>query len=511
VGRGVRVSRPAAAIQERIVEIRAVFARWLGSPAICGAALLAVLYTGFYLANPATPGNNPDPCCIHGWIDWGDQQLYYRSARALWAGDLDPAQHFIPLGYAILAAPFTFLGSHAFFLVDLIALVAVYAAFIVFAGRIGVSPAVAAVLFLLTCCADTFLFEQWVIPWMTTPAAAFIWGLLAVSAGHLQGDRRPFLLGLLAGALPSVRPIDGMVGGICLAWVALADLRSGRLRWRDVLLVTAGVAVPVLLYLALHLAIYGPHLTQYMLISRLIGFTVHNLVWRVYVLLIEPRQWFFSGQGLMQHRQWLLFGFAGALWALRRGAAAALLAACLIAYGVLYLCYVDLLPTGLWKYMNVNYFKWMFPGFGLLAWLLLGELFRRQRLAWAALAAVFLLSCIRVTPRPAGPHELANMVDIPGPAATDADTMLETRLSVVDDLGVAPNLFVMRAFPFPSGDGVRLIGLRRDFLGTVKRGISPGPDISVATGPQRRWAEHIGFGYPCWLFLRACKKSAAWP
>jgi len=490
---------------------RAVFARWFGAPALWGGALLAVLYIWFYFADPAAPGDDLGLCCIQRWIGWGDQGFYYRSARALWAGDLDPGRHWYPLGYSILGAPFSFLGSHPFFLVDLIALVAAYAAFILFARRIGVSSAIAALLFLLTSCADTLVFEQWAIPWNTTPAAAVIWMLLAVSAGHLQGDRRPFLLGLLAGALPLLRPTDGIVGGICLVWIAVADLRTGRLSWRDALLVTAGAAVPVLPYLALHLAIYGLNPSQYMLNSRLIGFTAHNLVWRAYVLLIEPRQWFFAGQGLIRRMYWLLLGFAGVLWALRRGGAAALLAACLIAYGTLFLCYVDLLPTGLWTYKNVHYFKWMFPGFGLLAWLLLGELFRGRRLAWAALAAVFLLSCIRVTPRPAGPNELANMVDIPGPAATEADTTMEPRLFVVDDLGTALNVITMRAFPFPSGDGVRVIGLRRDFLGTVKRGFSPGPDMSAATGPQRRWAEQIGFGFPCWLPAGACKRSAAAP
>jgi hypothetical protein len=103
------------------------------------------------------------------------------------------------------------------------------------------------------------------------------------------------------------------------------------------------------------------------------------------------------------------------------------------------------------------------------------------------------------------------MVDIQGPAATEADTTMEPRLFVVDDLGIASNVIVMRAFPFPSGDGVRLIGLRRDFLGEIRRGFSPGPDISAATGPQRRWAEHIGFGFPCWLPAGACKKSPASP
>jgi hypothetical protein len=473
--------------------------------------LLAVLYTGFYLANPATPASNPDPSCFRGWIGWGDQGFYYKSAHALWVGNLDPGAHWYPLGYAMLAVPFALLGSHPFFFVDLAALIAAYAGFIVFARRVDVSPPIATVLFLLTSCADTLIFKQWVIPWSTTPAAAVIWGLLAVSSSHLQGDRRPFLLGVLAGALPLLRPTDGIISGICLAWVAVADLRGRRLRRRDALLAAAGVAALVLPYLALHLAIYGPHPSQYMLNSRGIGFTAHNLLWRAYVLLIEPRQWFFAGQGLLRRMPWLLFGFAGALWGLRRGGAAALLAACLIAYGVLFLCYVDLLPTGLWRYLNIHYFKWMFPGFGLLALLLLGALFRRQRLAWAALAAVFLLSCIRVTPRPAGPQELANMVDIPGPAATEVNTTMQPQFVISDDLGTAQNVVMVRAFPFPSGNGVRVIGLRRDFLGSVGWGPGPGPDISAAAGPQRRWAEQIGFGYPCWLPPGNCKKSAASP
>jgi hypothetical protein len=485
--------------------------RWLKSPAICGGFLLAVLYAGFYLANPATPGNRFDPCCITGWIGWGDQGLYYKSTMALAAGNLDPALHWYPLGYALLAAPFAFLGNHPFFPVDLVSLIAAYAAFILFAHRIGISSTIAALIFLLTSCADSIVFEQWAIPWNTTPAAAVIWGLLAVGASWLQGRRRPLLLGLLAGALPLIRPTDGIVSAICLLWIAVADLRGGRLKWRDAILVMVGVAVPILPYLALHLAIYGLNPTQYMLNSRAVGFTMHNPIWRAYVLLIEPRQWFFTGQGLMRRMPWLLFGFAGALWAWRRGGASALLSACLIAYCTLFLCYVDLLPTGLWNYKNIHYFKWALPGFGLLVWLLLGELFRKRPLAWGALAAVLLLSCIRVTPRPAGPDELANVVDIPGPAATEGNTTMRPQLMVTDELGALPNIMTMRAFPFPSGDGVRLIGLRRDFLGTVQWVPGLALDMPAGAPPQRRWAEHIGFGYPCWLPPGSCKKLVVGP
>jgi hypothetical protein len=479
------------------------------TPAVFGALLLIVLYIGFYLGDPALPGNRFDPCCITGWIGWGDQGFYYKSADALARGNLDPQAHWYPLGYSILAAPFWFLLSHRFFIVDGVCLVAAYAAFTRFADRVGVSPSSAAILFLLTGATDSLVFRQWAVPWNTTPSAALIWGLLAVSASHLQGTRRPFLLGLLCAAIPLIRPTDGVVAAICLAWLGIADIMSSRLRWRDVAALIAGIGVLLLPYATLYLAIYGPHPTQYILNSRAVGFTVHNPIWRAYVLLIEPRQWFFAGQGLMARMPWLIFGFAGALWAAWRGGAAALLSVCLIAYCILFLCYVDLLPTGLWRYYNIHYFKWTFPGFGLLAWLLFKELRLRRRMAWTALAVVLLLSCIRVTPRPAGPDEAANAVDIDGPVATEGNTTMNTRLLASDSEGTLRNVIMMRAFPLPSGDGVRLIGLRRNFDGPVAWGPGMGLDMPASVSPERRWAEHVSLGYPCWLPPYPCKKSAA--
>jgi hypothetical protein len=478
---------------------------WQLTPSVIVGFLLVILYVGFYLANPATPGNRFDPCCITGWIGWWDQGRYYDSTRALAAGNLDPGQHWYPLGYAILAVPFHFLGNHPFFPVDLISLLVAYTAFILFAVRVGVSASIAAAIFLLTSCLDSILFEQWAIPWNTSPSAALIWTLLAVGAAHLQGGRRPFLLGILAGALPAIRPTDAILGAICLAWLAVADLRASRLTMRACALAAAGAAVPVLLYGALYLEIYGLHPTAYMLNSQNIGFTIHNPIWRAYVLLIEPRQWFFAGQGLLNRIPWLIFGFAGALWAWRRAGALALLSACLTAYCLLFLCYVDLLPTGLWRYLNIHYFKWTLPGFGLLAWLLLGELRLRGQTAWGALAIVLLLSCIRVTPRPASADEPAAAVDLMGIAATEGNTTMNPELIAIDTSGAAPNITTMRAFPLPDGDGARLIGLRRDFSGPVVW--APDHGLSQKAGaPQFRWAEAIGFGYPCWLPPYPCKK-----
>jgi hypothetical protein len=332
----------------------------------------------------------------------------------------------------------------------------------------------------------------------------------AETAAHLAGERRPFLLGLLAASVPLFRPTDAIVSGICLGWAVVADLLASRLGWRDLVRVAAGAALLLVPYGALHLAIYGPHPTPYMIHSRVIGFTAHNPIWRAFVLLIEPRKWFFDGQGLLGRLPWLVLAFAGTLTAWRRGGPAALLSACLIAYSLLMLAYVDLLPTGLWRYYNVHYFKWTFPGFGLLAWLLIGELRARSALGWAALAFVFLLSCIRVTPRPAAADEPALAIDMPGIAATEANTSRVHQLAVRDSAGeMGQENMAMRSLPFPLGDGVRILGLKRDFVGDVAwvpgRGMVMPPDAP----PERRWAEQIGFGYPCWLPPHPCKKDKA--
>jgi hypothetical protein len=86
---------------------------------------------------------------------------------------------------------------------------------------------------------------------------------------------------------------------------------------------------------------------------------------------------------------------------------------------------------------------------------------------------------------------------------------MNTRLLASDSEGTLRNVIMMRAFPLPSGDGVRLIGLRRNFDGPVAWGPGMGLDMPASVSPERRWAEHVSLGYPCWLPPYPCKKSAA--
>ncbi len=462
------------------------------SPTACGAIFLTVLYIGFYFVYPARPGHSLYPA---GWIGWWDQGRYYDSLRALAAGNLDPAQHWYPLGYAILAVPFVFLGDHPFFVIDLVSLLVAYRAFIAFAIGFDIPPVGAALIFILSNCLDHELFLQWVIPWSTTPAVALIWVLLALAAR----GRSLFPIGLIAAVLLLIRPTDALVSAIVLAWLLVRRLRDGDLRLREVVYLALGAAIPILPYAALHLAIYGPHPTPYTIQSGRIGLTLHDPVWRAYVLLIEPRQWFFAGQGLFSREPWLVLGIVGIVWGALRSHRSALLSAVLIAYCLLYLAYVDLLPTGLWRFYNVHYFLWTLPGFGLFAWIAILQLWLRDRAAWAGFAAVLLITAIRVTPRPAGPDEAAKAVDFHAVAATQTNTTMNSALAARDASGVIANITQMRAFAFPTGDSVRLIGLKQDFVGPIA--------LEGSTEfPTARWAERIGFGYPCWLPPRPCHK-----
>ena len=171
------------------------------------ALFLAVLYTAQYLGHPSLPGNNvQNPA---GWWSWFDQSNYLKSATALAHGDLTPDQHHYPLGYALAGAPFMWVSSvHPFFFVDLISLLLSLTAFVSVARYCGVESRWSSLLFVLAVAADPVLFEQWVVPWTTTPIAAAVWLLLAVAASHMAGQRRPFLLGLIAVCLPILRPSD---------------------------------------------------------------------------------------------------------------------------------------------------------------------------------------------------------------------------------------------------------------------------------------------------------------
>ena len=535
---GLRPTRAARVIGSRVADFSVrrtgtTVGQWLRrqDPVLCGGMLLALCYAWAYFRYPELPGRRPD--FPNGWWGWFDQSKTLQSATALARGDLAPSQHWYPLGYAILGAPFVVpLAAHAYFFVDLAALLLAFVAFCRFAGHAGIARPWGVGIFLAATLADRQIFDQWAIPWNTSPAAALTWLLLALVTRPRRSGRGAFAIGLVAGCIPLFRPTDAVLAAACLGAALLADLLQRPVRtagrfWAGYWLrIIAGGVVPLLAYAGLHLAIYGPQETGYMRQSRALGFTLYDLPWKAYVILVDPRPWFHEGDGLLRRCPWLALALAGVVPALRRawpnaspkwgaspeGAspALAILVAMLGAHAVLYLSYVDLLPTGLWRHDTVHYWIWALPGDALLGFVLLQDLARRgaaRKVAIGCLGAAALLLCVHLDPTPVESGTPAKMLLFPGLTAK-FDEAYYAPVVLRDAVGDQANVYAVRAFPAP--DGLRVVALRRPFMGDVAWAPGhapawPGAADGPTAGPPIRWAIALRLGWPCWLPRSACR------
>ncbi len=473
--------------------------------ALLGGGILVFFYVWRYFSDPALPGN--DVAFPLGWWGWFDQGHYIGSARGLGRLDLSPDLHWYPLGYALLGAPFTrWSAGHPFVLVDLACLLACYAAFLAFCRRIAVGTGWAAAIFVGSVLCNRLIFAEWVIPWNTSPASAVIWLLLANVAAHMQGARRPFLIGLLAAALPLIRPTEASLAGLSVVAAVLSDLRplAGR-PLRDLAILALGGLLMVCPYLVLHWSIYGVRPTQYMIQSRQLGFTFYDLGWKAYTIFVDPRAWWLDGWGLMRSAPFMALAVGGVVVAAAHGRAAILLAVLLVAHSVLYLSYVDLLPTGFWRYLNVHYWKWAMPGLGLLAFLLVRDVLRWRTapafpLAPLALALSMLPLCLRIVPVQAAADEPAKMLAYAGTEPGFEAAYFEPTV-LRDSLGSLRNIEDFRVIPVPGG--IRVLALRRPF------GANPQWERSPTgwhdTAPPVRYKERVRFGRPCWLRTVHCE------
>ena len=474
-------------------------------------------YLWGYAGNFETPGNNPRfPL---GWWGAWDQSKYIDSALSLAAGEFHSQHHWYPLGYAVLGAPFAWVlpAGHLYLVADLGCLLASYAGFLVFARRVGVPAPARVLLFLLGTISCPDVLAAWAKPWNTSLSAALIWWLLALTAQLLDGGAAGYLvrrrlclaaIGMAAAAIPVTRPTDLLVvGSWALFAVAISLLRRRALR-DDLLWLAIGAGLVLLPFARLYLHIYGFHATEYMLQSKALGFRLDGLGWKAYTLLIDPLPWFPYGAGVLEAMPWLAVAAVGMLMLpMLRGeaqAALTLLALTAIPTVMLFLSYVDLLPTGLWRYQNIHYFKWTLPGFALFAYVALRELAigdRRGRAAGCFAAALVPLS-LHLTPVRATAAQPARMVQLPG-EITGFDQSYFSQMTIRDRHGIGRNIIDFRLMP--DDQGLRLLALGLPF--------PDGPTI-LSGDPRRhpggaapvRWRSRLALGWPCWLPPYGCDR-----
>lgn len=446
------------------------------------------------------------------WRGWHDQKAYLASARAFLRLDLSPDQHWYPLLYPLSGTPFAWMPA-PFVPINLACYALAFWGFLRVAARFGVGATASALLFLAATIGDLRISKLWVEPWTTTMSAAFLWLSLAEAGDMMSGERRrPLLLGALLMLIALVRPGDVAVAAVIGAFALWRPVLVER-RWPVLGNAVLGAAAMLLPYAALYLAIYGWRPTDYMILSGDYGFAFDDLGWKASVLFVDPAPWFPGETGLLRELPWLLTGAAGLILAMirLRGTPRAL-AACMglaaLVYTVLMIAYVDLVPSGMWRFFNVHYFKWLFPMAALFTWLLLTW---RDWRGLAVVAALVLLGCFRLVPGPARPDEPAKALAFAAPAAPWQDVYF-ARSAIRDELGVQRTPADYHQVLI--GDRTLAIAFKRPFVGEAQWYGAPPPGFAywpkesgkpevVLPGPWprrplARYAARLEFGYPCW-------------
>ena len=353
-------------------------------PRVLVALLLAVLciYLLVYLRQPALPHGLVPP--LRGWLDWWDQNHYYRSAWALAQGNLAPGHHWYPLGYPLLGAIFAgALPLHPFLIPNLLCFLGIVA--LIYRLYRSELSRVESVGLLALVLLQPLVLEHLTIPWTTIPTQLGTY-VVIVRLVLLPPTRRDFLWSaLIAAAVATVRPGDLLF----LAPIFLGALLSRGLGDRRALLKDAATAIAIaasglLFVLATNKLVFGRFwLTPYLEIVRDIGFGTSALGLDSYALLLEARSLFsIDTPVLLARYPWLLLSLPGLLyWARRHGSRGVGVVVSLALTFLFYLSYNDFDASTAFRFSTIHYLLWMLPIFALFAYLTLRRAWRRLSLA----------------------------------------------------------------------------------------------------------------------------------
>lgn len=508
------------------------YARYPASVVARGAIVIvlcmaAVLFLRAHANYPILPAHGS---LDSGWWNWTDQGRYLTAAQALARLDATAADQWYEPAYASLAAPFVHVTpADPFLLPDLAAYLLSCWLFGTLGKRLfGLSPwahPLAATIFVLATMWLPLESAIWVVPWTTTPVTPLVLGGLV---GALAFAERPrpgvcFATALCACGVGAFRPADivvvAMPASVLMLWT-LVRRRVGARRVTAIIAAGfAGALLPITAALALHVAIWGWEPSLYEVQSKNVGFAWLLIPLRWVLIVVGPRPLLTEGAGLAKVFPWIMPGVAGMTACIaapgRPGraphlfviAAAAMQCALLLAYR-------DLHPTGLWRYNNYHYFKWLLPTFALYSALLLQALADRARRLTAVIAAAAVtigLFCWRPELKPdaaaamgaeirpphgltlrAGTRSLRNglLVGADGPP-------LDLLLGIYLGTGAGRVYWVndyFKAYPRPGG--FLFIALRPLPAGLT---ITFPASVTLDAGLQPIGVrQEIAFGLPCW-------------
>jgi hypothetical protein len=379
-------------------------------------ALVLVIHVRIYQAYPYRP-IGPDS----GWERFWDQGQYVKSTRALARGDLAPDQHWYPIGYSALGAPFVGVLPNDPFLVVNGGCLALFAVAFVryFRPLIGLIPSALAFFGSLAVptasavspIAPAFpLWVQFVIPWNTIPiAATYMWLLSLLRDRNARTLGVDAAIGGLAAATAVIRPTDALP---LLPLGVLYGVQSfgSDQPLRRLAAATAAAAAVLVPVLAVTLRIHGGFSTPYAAEASAIGMTLSDLHERAAATLLGAAATFGEvGTAVFELQPWHYAGFPLAcVWAFREPRMGLAPVATALASLLLYLSFNDFWPFNVMRFSLIHYIVWLLPVMSAAG--IAGAVILVRRRAWiatlAVAAAVVALVCFRVEPRRLVPQQV---------------------------------------------------------------------------------------------------------
>jgi hypothetical protein len=365
-------------------------------------SVVALVYIATYFNISATPGNAPLEHPL-GWWGWFDQGKYLLSANAIAQGDLSPDKHFYPPLYPALGAIFlNWSSGHMYFVLNLVALLWFAYVFIRFSERYIARWGSIFLLFGTTIF-NHLLFENYVIPWTSTLSVALLAsGILGLvwldeirdGIRHRISELQVLFIALCLGMIVPTRPADAVVGSVIGLGLSIGYWSTRRDAVKSVppighflLAIITGAIVGPLFFFGFNIIVFDSPSGNYMQAASANGFFPSDIAEKFISLWLDGSTLYGErGTSLTEHYPWLFISLAGLVWVLIRGdRSLKSVALAIVLLFALYLPYGDLLPNGLWRYLNIHYFKWTFPFLALFAVLLVKNLVATwsQKREWA--------------------------------------------------------------------------------------------------------------------------------
>lgn len=369
----------------------------------------ATFYMIRYFSYDATPGNAPMDHPL-GWWGWFDQGKYLQSVNAFYAGNLDPINHFYPPLYPLLGVLGRWISSgHPFFFINL-ASYCIYALCFTNIANQYFSRVASVAIWIAISIGSVYVVDLFVIPWTTSLQSciisiSFVY-ILRISHQLAINQRFPkseaafagLNIGLLVANRPGDIPISLFLLGFCI-YQLLSRKNHAELngRYKKVGLIIGAWIVGLLLLSFINNAIYGSILGSYVQTAGANGYFPGEFLNKFVSLFLDSKSLFLEGGlAIIDVIPWMPLVIAGALSFLVIGKGI-LRTAVLVSsvYFALFVPYGDLLPNGMWRYLNFHYFAWTVPYFVLAFFAFLRQIgASRLRFKFAAisLSAIFLIS-----------------------------------------------------------------------------------------------------------------------